>query len=353
MEHQSLSEILNGFDLKQWREWIEGILLEGKAYPIDRFAPDDTREEVLVGMAKYLEKHEISTLPFEEAIRELLAHYKKEQRNIKKIDALLSVCITISTSVCKDTILRMIRESRLIGLYDDEHIVLGTAIQALGNMSLSSNEVALIKDYLYRIVDRVPHQVEIVVIAQALHFFRKHDDAEAPLEDFFTFLMHVLPIIDANNNDSRYSNAIMFGLYDAALYRTDEFFPAYFEWYEDIKRSAGGHAQIGEHIINKFSIWMETKKDLQQGIIKGLWNQYLKPRNINFRELELSEITYSTATNMVLVSNTQLQIDDHRIMALLINYADLKWAKPKQADTRPGMIPSRKDVMNEFLLMDY
>ena len=213
--------VLRAHDRKKWRCWIEDILNLGVAWPISNFADDDTREDVLVSMVAFLQQNNISTIPYEEAVGELLGHYQKKQFNAAKIDALLTVSIHTRSIECKDIIIRMLLDGHLAGLKNDEDYALTvTAIQALGAIEMTDADYAVVKNYIFDTTYRI---FSPGIFTQSLYFFRNHGKRPQSLTDYFNFVTHSLTVLDELVEQERYANAIMFELYGAALYRTPEF----------------------------------------------------------------------------------------------------------------------------------
>lgn len=330
--------ILRAYDRKKWRNWIEDILNLGVAWPISNFSDDDTPEDVLVSMVAFLQQHQISTLLYEEAVAELLGHYQKKQFNAAKIDALLTVCIHTRSLECKDIIIRMLLDGHLDGLTTEEGYTLTvTAIQALGAIPVEAYDYDTIKKYIF---DSTYGTFSPGIFTQSLYFFRNHGQKPKPLGDYFAFVTHSLSVLDDLVEEERYSNAIMFELFGAALYRTSTFFTTFFEWYES-EKPFNQHAQ---KMVNRFLSWAGEEKDVNTELVRSVFEHYLRIFEPSFAKIEKMRISYTAVTRSIEIYKEEhaepevVFVNDDRIFGLISNQIEKRKPVLLRKEARDGTL---------------
>ena len=227
----------------------------------------------------------------------LVIKREEEDFNAEKLDALLNVCLQSRSIICKPTVIQILLEGQLDGLTHDGYSLSGTAIQALGATDLTAVEYDTIK----RFILHTPRQsLSAGTLTQSLYFFRKHYDPKEPLGDYFRFIDIALSELQDRQKEDAFTNAIMFELYGAAFYRTQDFFYHFFKWYKnnDMDHWAG-------EITWLFFQWAQNDPEVGPDFNRTMFEAYMKVEGLTNVEIEKSDIYVSYNTRTLEFKNLQ------------------------------------------------
>lgn len=108
-ENKDIKTIFRNFNTNDWKNWLEDILTHGIAYPISNFSGGG---DVVVDMVDYLNKNDIPTFKYEEALSEILSSIAFSFSNVEFLESILNALITVGGNKSNSILLKILQSRK-------------------------------------------------------------------------------------------------------------------------------------------------------------------------------------------------------------------------------------------------
>ena len=242
---EELYEILRKFTSTDWANWLEDILVHGVAYPVSRFSSDG---DVLLDMVDYLQKNDIPTIYYEEAISDIIGTIAFSYSNLNFLESLLNSLIALG---CKKSIPQLLRilqsgaNTHQKGKYD---YIKSLALLALARSpKLGKEEKHEIRNYVIMAgLFKMKH--DPIFYSSALAFCYSHFS----VADFFNMLTNILKVLTSQKTENEQSNDLNLRYVSSIIEKIKELY---------LRRIASFYSSITNWLLVSFSN-NDSKKSL-------------------------------------------------------------------------------------------